>query len=282
MPCTMSSAVDPTNRAGERGADERRRHRVALQLVQMTDRARPLIHLLPTPGLGVGEHAVPVRPPRRRRRCRLHRRSGGADVIELRHRQPPIAHQLANQCRRFRIAPDAAARVHHPFGREQGRPFLPVRHVEGGALVGEKLNHRHGAAAVDRTVQRGLAILVDRVDVIAGFEGQLDRFERFLVRPGALAGSVHADAGRGHQRRGAVVGGESGIGTAFEQQPHQRDVGRFRRHHERRRANPIQHVAVAVARLLGQAGVDVGAAGQQPSHQFEAVERSRSARRRED
>ena len=107
--------------------------------------------------------------------------------------------------------------------------------VERGALVGEELDHRHRAAAVHRAVQRGLAVLVDVVDVAAAdFERQLDRRERFLVR---ARDSRRAQMPTPAAAISAVVpsvGGERRVGAELEEHAHQRHVGRFRRHQERR------------------------------------------------
>ena len=139
------------------------------------------------------------------------------------------------------------------------QPFLFTTSSRG-ALVDEELDHRNGAAAIHRAVQRRLAFLVDRVHVAAAcLEDQLDRGERFLVRARVLARRPDADARRRHQRGGAVVRREACVGAAFEQHAHQRHIGRFRCQQERRRAEAVQHVAIAVARLLLLSGVDVGA-----------------------
>ena len=151
--------------------------------------------------------------------------------------------------------------------------MLLVLGVEVGVLFREELDHRHRAAAVHGAEQRRLAVLVRSVDVAAAdFERQLHRFERLFGRARTFSRPVDADASRRHQRRRAVGGGDLRIGFAVKEHAHQRDVGRFRRHEERRAADAIQHVAIAVARLPGDARVHVGAARDKSPHQLEAVE----------
>ena len=92
--------------------------------------------------------------------------------------------------------------------------------------------------------------------------------------PGTLALRVDADAGRHHQRRVAVDVGEERIGAELEQRLHHRHVHGLRRQEERRRAVAVQAVApfhVGV-RLLGLAGVDVGAVLDQLLREIEAAQ----------
>ena len=85
--------------------------------------------------------------------------------------RPPAARARASACGATPPLRDIAGcrcwRTRRLRQRRAASSLLLVLDVEPGALVDEELDDRHGAAAVDRAVQRRLAVLVDVVDVAA-------------------------------------------------------------------------------------------------------------------
>ena len=98
--------------------------------------------------------------------------------------------------------------------------------------------------------QRGIAQVVHRVHVRAELDAQRDRPQGLALRRARDAGRV-PHAGRHHERRRAVVGGDQGIGAVRDQLAHHVDVVGLGRDQERRRA---LHVAEVALHLDAEAG----------------------------
>ena len=169
--------------------------------------------------------------------------------------------------------------IEHALGDGQRRPAGPVHDVEVGPLLVQETHDAVGAP-VDGAVQRRVAVAVHRVHVVPQRPRQLDRGQRLVVGPGVLADFPDADARRRHHRGRAVGGGQARVGAEAREQTHHRHVGRLGGEQERRRPNPVEHVAVAVARLRRLAQVGVGAVGDEDARHVEAVEPSQGHRER--
>ena len=167
--------------------------------------------------------------------------------------------------------PVERVRIEHALGHRQRRPALVVHGVDVGALLHQEADDV-ARAAVDRAVQRRIPIGISRIDVVAQLPRQLDGFERVVIGSGVLADLPDADAGRRHQRRDALLGGGRRVGPEVDQKFHHLGVGHLGRLQERRRPDAVQHVPVAVARLRGLTGVEVGAGRGQGAHEVERVE----------
>ena len=115
--------------------------------------------------------------------------------------------------------------------------LLGERERRSPPLVG-KVGPRAGASqllddgvrrAIDRSVKRGLAVLVGGVDVDAELEREPHRIERLALRPEPLRALDEYQAGGQHERGGAAIGGGSRIGATRGQDAHGLDVHRLRR-----------------------------------------------------
>ena len=134
-------------------------------------------------------------------------------------------------------------------------------------------------------VERRLAAVVRRVDVVAELEADPDRLEHLVFltgeRPAILAGIPDREAGRHHQRRGAVGGGNQRVGTRLEQHPHRLDICHLGRQHERRSAQPVEPIARTVPyAVAGHPRIHVDSPGEQLSDQVDAIERAGGERPR--
>ena len=123
-------------------------------------------------------------------------------------------------------------------------------------------------------MQRGVAVVVDGRDAAAERQRVADGRERLLVRAGTLAHRPDADPRRHHQRRRAVLVRQQRICAQLDQQAHQLDVGRLRREQEGRGADAVQHVAVAVVRLLRHPRVQVCAVRGQRADELQVGRRA--------
>ena len=100
-------------------------------------------------------------------------------------------------------------------------------------------------------MERGFALGVGLIDIRALRESNLQSFESLALRSAGVLVAI-ADAGGEHERGGAVLGGQLGIGSFIEKQTHHRGISGAGGAHQRRRAF-IQG---------GVAGIHTASAGQ--------------------
>ena len=197
---------------------------------------------------------------------------------------PALAHlRVGAELEQHRGGVEAAVvgiRIEHAVGDDPRRPAERVDDVQLRAFLDQQFDDVVGAA-VRGAVERRVAVGVDGVDVVAGLDADLDGLEGFLVAARALAHLPNPDAGGGHQRGGAFFSRNRRIGAVGQEQAHVRDVAKLRRLQERRRANPVQDVACAVARLARHSRIRVRALLQQLLREIEAVEATGRHRRRQ-
>ncbi len=155
------------------------------------------------------------------------------------------------------------------------RPSASLTSISG-ALLNEVANDVV-RASVRRAVHRRQPHRVDRVDVHAELDAQLDRLEqrRLTLVEGLIEDPVHA--GRRHQRGRAGERRDVRVGSVLEEQLHHREItsqcgGQERRLsgevHPRERSGDAQEVASNRRHFL-HAGVDVGASFEQHLNQIE-------------
>ena len=138
------------------------------------------------------------------------------------------------------------------------------------AVVTQKLGYT-GDPFVGRAVRRGFAVLIDGVDVATQFKREFDSFEGLLLRSRVFIGRTRSDAGGYHQRRGAIGGGDEGIGSEFDEQAHHFCVACTGGQEERRGTFGVQAGEADTAALCGTC-VDIGTFGDEVADDFQAVQ----------